>query len=493
MLGNRMPHPTMPSVDPDATREPRLLRTLVLLCVLIATVRLASLALYPLADRTESRYGEIARCMVASGDLITPHIGDEPFWGKPPLSTWCQAGSMCVFGVNEFAARFPGWLITLLTSCLVWRIAWVLGGRVRAWIAATVFWATPLAIGMAGAAMTDPYLVCGTTLALLALVEWGHGARSSADAWRAAVLYGLGLGIATLSKGPLALVLGGAPLLALALTRTGRPLLRAWPWGRSIAAYLIVSVPWFLAAEARTPGFLEYFFVGEHWHRYLDPTWGGDRYGGTHPRPRGAILLYFLVGFATWLPAVFCQWRACRRGEGAGDRQVLDVVLWASVLAPLALFTAAGSVLLTYAFPAIPAACVLLSRPLTRSTPTATTAPAWTIAAFAVVGVIGLFFVPRDKWVHISHEPIVTDLDSEHIVYCRDLKTVYSAIFYSRGRAVAAKDMDETYWDRLRAEPSPYRIVTKLRRFTDDFPDDLEVRAKLEREIDGYYQIWRIE
>jgi len=81
-------------------------RGVVLLIIAIVAVRLATLGAYPLMDSTESRYAEIARIMVESGNWMTPQVeSGVPFWGKPPLSTWLSAGSMAAFGINEFAAR----------------------------------------------------------------------------------------------------------------------------------------------------------------------------------------------------------------------------------------------------------------------------------------------------------------------------------------------------------------------------------------------------
>ena len=73
-----------------------------------AVVRLASLALYPLSDTTESRYAEVARKMLELGDWVTPWYDyGIPFWAKPPASMWLTAASFSVFGINEFAARLP--------------------------------------------------------------------------------------------------------------------------------------------------------------------------------------------------------------------------------------------------------------------------------------------------------------------------------------------------------------------------------------------------
>jgi len=81
---------------------------ILLLLVVVVVVRLATLPAYPLLDPTESRYAEIARKMLETGNWLVPQVDyGVPFWGKPPLSIWLSAAAMAVLGVNEFAARLP--------------------------------------------------------------------------------------------------------------------------------------------------------------------------------------------------------------------------------------------------------------------------------------------------------------------------------------------------------------------------------------------------
>ena len=74
----------------------------------------------PLTDKTEARYGEIARLMAETGNWIVPQIDyGIPFWAKPPLSTWLSASSSILFGENEFALRLPYLMISIVISLLL--------------------------------------------------------------------------------------------------------------------------------------------------------------------------------------------------------------------------------------------------------------------------------------------------------------------------------------------------------------------------------------
>ena len=79
---------------------------------------LLSCILFPLAigtvhlfDWDEVNFAEIAREMIVSKNYLNVQINFQPFWEKPPLFFWFQALSMKVFGINEFASRFPNVLV----------------------------------------------------------------------------------------------------------------------------------------------------------------------------------------------------------------------------------------------------------------------------------------------------------------------------------------------------------------------------------------------
>ena len=445
-------------------------------------MRLASLAEFPLIDRTESRYAEIARTIVADGNWVTPHLHGEPFWGKPPLATWASALGIVGFGVNEFGVRFPAWLAIVLMTWIVWRTACLWLPRRAAYLAPVIFTVAPVSIGMAGGAMTDPYLGLGLAISLYALVRL---VCEGAATWAIAAWFAVGLAIGTLAKGPIALVLGGAPLAALLATRAGRAHFVRFPWGRASALYLALAVPWFLVAELRTPGFLEYFFVGEHWHRFTTPDWAGDRYGGTHPTPRGMVWLFFAIGFAPWIPGV---WLARRAAPDGGKSDVVRLVLWASLLAPLLLFTLAGSVLLPYVFPSVAAASLLLAR---TACPVGARGAALTTAMCCAIALFALPHVSNDTWARLSQRPLVGNLDCDHVVYCRDaIDQHYSAYFYSGGRSINIHAMSPATWTAVRQTPARYYFVTKRRELY-GVPEDLKAHLLIERAA-GHYQLWRL-
>jgi 4-amino-4-deoxy-L-arabinose transferase-like glycosyltransferase len=210
----------------------------------------------------------MARKMV---DWITPMFDyGVPFWGKPPLSFWTQAASMTVFGVNEFAARFPAWLLHLASCFIIIKLGTQQISRNAGIWAAIIFSSTTLGLVSSGVVLTDPVLSFSILLASYGFWRWMKCA-SKADAY----LMFAGLGLGLLAKGPLTLVLMGAPAFAwfVIYKEWGRVL--RLPWISGLVLMFGISVPWYVAAEMKTPGFMEYFFVGEHWSRYVVSNWAG--------------------------------------------------------------------------------------------------------------------------------------------------------------------------------------------------------------------------
>ncbi len=364
-------------MTPELERD-RTSRLLLVAICLLALARLASFAFYPLMDMTEARYADIARRMAQSGDWVTPWLDDmRPFWSKPALSFWATAIGLKLLGVNAMGARLPHYLMGIGVVALVW-----LQGRDQsrrlAWHAVALLAGSLLFLLSVGAVMTDMALVLGTTL-IMAGFWWRLQGRGGIAA--AVTLFG-GLAIGLLAKGPLALVVAGPPILAWVLwQREWRGAWRQVPWIAGLLAVTIVTLPWYLLAEQRSPGFLQYFIVGEHISRFLVPGWNGDLYSNAHGMAKGTIWLYAAASTLPWIVVLPIAWLAGGRVRhttmlAVSERRYL--LLWA--LWPCVFFTLASNILLTYVLPSLPALALLCA-----GWTAATAAPRWMDRLLAVV------------------------------------------------------------------------------------------------------------
>lgn len=332
---------------------------MILLATLI-TCRVLMMATFPHMDSSEARYAEISRKMVETGDWLTPQFDyGIPFWAKPPLSMWMSAMGMKFFGVNEFASRVFIFLAAMVVLALVASAVRRETDAKTGLLAATLLMGMPLFFYCSAAVMTDLALVLGTTLAM---VSFRIAVMENSRRWGYAFFIGLAIGL--LAKGPLVLVISLPPLLSwILLTRSWRKTWQALPWITGTLLMIALALPWYLAAEHKTPGFINYFIVGEHWKRFLIKGWKGDLYGNAHSRTPGTIWAYLFMTTFPWCLGLFAipfrKWKNAGSWAMSSHAQGLYWVSW--VVWPVLFFTPSRNIIATYPLPALPALAILLA------------------------------------------------------------------------------------------------------------------------------------
>jgi len=440
----------------------------VLLAVVL--VRLCTLGAYPLGSTTEPRYAEIARKMLETGNWVTPWFDHGvPFWGKPPLSFWGSAATMAVFGVNEFGARLAPFIAALGSAALFW--AWPRDARFKMALplaASVILFSSLVGFITSAAVMTDMFMAFSTTLCMVAF--WvAVNDTTGRSLWRWVFFVAVALGL--LAKGPVATVVTALALGLWALW-TGS-WLTAWqrlPWLRGTLLTAVLALPWYLLAEHRTPGFLNYFITGEHIQRFLVSGWTGDLYGQGHAELRGLIWLFGVGGFLPWTLvtalALVLLWTSRRAAKGSGNGTVRAnaavfraqewqyLVAW--TVAPLVFFTAARNILEAYVLPGLPAFAllsVLLVFAATMQTPWLSRV--WLLGLVAPILWVG--------WLTLSDQP---ELRSQRALLQRwpeNTLLVYfyvrplSANFYSKGQAQLVDSPAEV--TRWLSSPAPVTLV----------------------------------
>lgn len=416
--------------------------------------RLMSMAFFPLVGTSEPRYAEIARLMVATNDWITPWFSpDVPFWGKPPFAFWAQALSFKVFGINEFAVRLPSWLATLISVGLIFKLASTQFGLSVGQVSALIFGSCTLVFIASGAVITDPFFALATTAAMVSyLMAQSHQHWM----WRYGFFAALALGL--LTKGPLVGVLVAGPLIAgLIWCKETRQGFNAMPWFSGFVLMLLLAMPWYILAELKTPGFLNYFLIGEHFYRFVDPGWSGDLYGTAHREFKGRIWADFLVAALPWslvALSVFLRKVGNRSAHEGIRRNLRDpiqfyLISWA-LFTPL-FFTFSGNILWTYVLPALPASSIYLALAL-RETFERSLALRRALMALVVLsplactvvfsaGALQPMTLKTEKY--LVEEALAQMKPQDKLAYLGPVP--FSATFYSTGRAksVAMESLEQ--------------------------------------------------
>ncbi len=409
-------------------------------------LRLVGMAIMPMTGTSEPRYAEMARLMAVTGDWITPWFTPEqPFWGKPPFSFWTEALAFKLLGITEFAVRLPSWLATLGSMGLVFVYARAyFGERVATW-SLLIYASCALVFIASGAVLTDPFLALATTWAMVA---WAMAAKSPSWPWRYGFFVALALGL--LAKGPLIGVLVAGPLLPLLVFYPSlRCSVKKMPWVTGLALTLLLSAPWYALAELKTPGFLNYFLVGEHFLRFIEPGWAGDLYGVAHKRVKGAIWIDVLTASFPWglLALAMLLRQLIKPAQRAAlwkkrlDPDLAYLLAWA-LFTPV-FFSLSGNILWTYVLPALAAFSVLmalaLQQPLANTRwalampVTLTLLIPLSVTLYMVVGALQPQRLKTEKYL-VAHA--LTQMNPDDKLVYLD-KVPFSATFYAHGQVSA--------------------------------------------------------
>jgi 4-amino-4-deoxy-L-arabinose transferase-like glycosyltransferase len=352
---------------------------LAVLFLVFAGVWFGSLGLRSLIHSDEGRYAALALEMARSGDWITPRLNGLLYFEKPAFQYWIGALSFQTLGLSEFSARLWPGLAGFLTVAAVGFTAGRLWGSESGIRAFAICASTTWIIGNGHFLTLDAGLTLFLTLVLCAVLL---AERANADpsgrrrwiwvAWAA-------MAGAVLSKGLVGVIIPGSALLLVSLWRGDFGLWRRMHMVSGVLIFLALASPWFVLVSMRNPGFAEFFFIHEHFTRYLT---------NVHRR-EGAWWYYLpllLGGFLPWTSGLPWLMRSARPGSGSNDIMACRMlVAWCGFV--LVFFSVSGSKLPSYILPMFPALALLLAQRL-RDADIA--AVRWHLLLPTLVWVIGL-------------------------------------------------------------------------------------------------------
>ena len=162
----------------------------------------------PLFDWDEINFAECAREMLVSNNYADVQLYFHPFWEKPPLFIWLQAMSMNVFGVNEFAARFPNAICGVITLMILFKTGQELNDRKFGLTWAFVYASTLLPHLFFKSGIIDPWFNLFIYISVYQLIKHTNNPVGRLG-YQTAITAGFFLGLALLTKGPAALILVG--------------------------------------------------------------------------------------------------------------------------------------------------------------------------------------------------------------------------------------------------------------------------------------------
>lgn len=388
-----------------------------------------------LVDETPPLFAASARAMAETGDWLTPRVNGLPRYDKPPLVYWLMGLGYLVPGqslwnpLGSWAASLPsalssvGVMLALAATLLRWPqplpaavpkgVASSTRSALTAFSAALAFALSPLVLIWSRVAVSDS-LFTGT-LALSLLLFWRRYAEPETQPWWPGWLL---LGLAVLTKGPVALVLVGLTLALFAWWQgQSRLLIRLWrPWpGLLISA--AVALPWY-GAELLVEGepFWQSFFGYHNLQRFTSVV-------NHHLQPWWFFVPMLVVASLPFTPLLLLGLaQALARGRRQPASASLGPFAACWLLVVFGFFTLAATKLPSYWLPATPAAGVLIAVAaqdlLAWRNPTHPGASLWRgrlvwLATLALTAVLCLGLVGSVRWIPLIQDPEMPTLPAE--------------------------------------------------------------------------------
>jgi 4-amino-4-deoxy-L-arabinose transferase-like glycosyltransferase len=321
-------------------------------------------------DPDEGRYAEMAREVLVLHDWVTPHLNNLLYFEKPMMHMWLEGLSFTVFGISEWAAH----LVSLLCA---------LGGVVLTGLMARRLWGVKAGLIASLCLMTSiEYFVLSSsvdinmTLTLFitsALVFFLLGHTEGKNGYF--LLFWASMACATLTKGPIGVILPLGVIGIYILITTQFALIRQMRPVAGTLLYLAITLPWFVLVSSRNPDFFSFFFVNQNLQRYT--AWD------EHNQPFYYFLMVILGGSLPWtflLPSAMKKiWQERK------SRDILFITIWFILI--LAFFTPSHSKLLTYVLPCFPPLALMIGYAF-HDAPVKAAAPLYLTGLFW--GLIGL-------------------------------------------------------------------------------------------------------
>jgi 4-amino-4-deoxy-L-arabinose transferase-like glycosyltransferase len=366
--------------------QPRELRGLPLLALILvfALAWFGTLEQRRLINPDEGRYSEIPREMVATGDWLTPRLNGLKYFEKPALQYWATATAFTVFGEHHWTARLwpalTGFLGILATAFATARLFGLQAGLIAgAVLAGSVLWNV---IGHVNTLDMGVSFFLAAAVFALCLGQRDDASQRESRRWQDGAWILLALAI--LSKGLIGLVLPAATVVAYALwERDWGFILRIRPF-RGLLILLAITAPWFIAVSLANPEFAHFFFIHEHFERFLTKAHG--RY-----QPMWYFIPILLIGMLPWLGSLVQGIAAgFRRDAGRRFQPRRFLLVWAVLV--FVFFSASSSKLASYILPIFPALAALIGLHLAGHT--ASRRIEWHALPAVAIGGGCLFLVP---------------------------------------------------------------------------------------------------
>ncbi len=374
-----------------------------------------------LIDETPPLFAAAGRAMSESGDWLIPKVNGILRLDKPPLIYWLMSLFYSLphnevwdsFGT--ISARLPSALASLFLMLFIgdtiycWPQRGEGGGIASPFVASLAFGLSPLIIIWSRIAVSDA-LLCGT-LGISLLMFWRRMVSDKKDKCITPWIF---LGLAILSKGPVAFVLATLTLASFLLSqRNWKNLFKKIGPKRGLLITVFISFPWYilvLIKEGKT--FWDSFFVYHNFQRFTSVV-------NNHAEPVWFFFYIMVVGSLPFTPFLFhgifeaLKDSVANFKKGCIPSESLFIFSLCWLISVFVFFSFSATKLPSYWLPAIPAAAILTSNSFTKlQNKNKAFSYLWFINLLIIFGLLIAFFL-SNIWLNSINDPDMPNLASD--------------------------------------------------------------------------------
>ncbi len=331
---------------------------LLLLLLLTALIYVGSAWNPSLQDDADAAHAEAAREIVERDDWVTLHINGVRYLEKAPLMYWAVALSYKIFGFTEFATRLPLAIGAMLLVAAIYYFGRWMGGA-RAGFYSGLATCTGLGVYLFTRIIIPEVIISFfLTVAFYFFLKVYLGELDSRWVY---VFYAC-MAVAVLTKGLIGIVFPCGALFVFVLMTKGWSQLWKMRLISGSLLFLAIAVPWHALAVWRNEKFFWFYFINEHFLRYVGKRYPAD-YDTVPIASFWLLHLLWLFPFSVFLPLALRRMRDLWRPTEREDQLRLFVWLWALVVIGFFSFSTRQEY---YTFPAFPALALLAGAGLAR-------------------------------------------------------------------------------------------------------------------------------
>ncbi|MDD4872293.1 MAG: phospholipid carrier-dependent glycosyltransferase [Kiritimatiellae bacterium] len=320
--------------------------------LLVVIVYILPLNVRPLAMPDETRYAEIPREMIASGDWIVPRLNGIRYFEKPAMGYWLTGICIKLFGEYPFSIRLPSVLTTGISAlALLLFVRRITGRDSFAFLAAVIFLTSIEVFAIGTFAVLDAPLSLFITLIMI-FFFMAYSELSPLRQRIFLVLCGVFCGAAFLIKGFLAFAIPCVSIVPFLFIE--KRLKDVFRFGFiPLIAAVLVTLPWVILIHIREPDYWRYFFWVEHVQRFF-----AHASHAQHPETIWFFIPVILLGFIPWTFVIPAAIKGLR-DENENTTLLRFVLCW--IIFPFIMLSVSKGKLATYILPLYPPMAIAIS------------------------------------------------------------------------------------------------------------------------------------